>query len=473
MKNRLIIIFLLAAVAILGFFSGQLMERDKKDLSVSNVSKAVDYEKESLIAQAVHKVSSSVVSIETVYKTPMRKDPFEEFFREYFGEDIDEKRERVSHGAGSGVLYSQDGVILTAGHVVDDAKEVYVTLPGGKREPAVIMGVDQANDIAVLKIEGTGLPCIRKGDSSSLIPGEWMIALGNPFGLMAADTQPTVTVGVVSAVMRSITMNESPQIRVYHGLIQTDAAINPGNSGGPLVDAQGLLMGINTAIFSTSGGSQGIGFAIPVNTADKSAKSILKYGRVKRGWTGIVTADVDNDIKEKHNIPLSGGVMVTSVHRGSAAEGKVRPGQIIVEVNGVTIKNQRWWNGYMSALMQGEEILLKVWEKGVFSEISMRAAILDSGKVLSAMGVRNVEELTYEQAKKYNLKREKGMLVTAMTADNKNGQVMLHDVIRGINRRRVYSRNDLESALESITAGSTVMLLLERKGYFINHEVRL
>lgn len=264
---------------------------------------------------AAQKASAAVVSINTsqAQKNPRSSDPW---FRFFYGDQDNEPQ----GGLGSGVIVSQSGYILTNNHVVEEADEIEVILNDGRRSMAKVIGTDPDSDLAVLKIELDKLPTIVLGNSDELQVGDQVMAIGNPFGV-----GQTVTSGIVSALGRN-----QLGINTFENFIQTDAAINPGNSGGALVDIQGNLLGINTAIYSRSGGSMGIGFAIPVTTAKQVLEGLVKDGQVTRGWIGVEPNDLSPELAETFDVQVEEGVIITGVlQNGPAAKAGVRPGDVI------------------------------------------------------------------------------------------------------------------------------------------------
>jgi len=232
------------------------------------------------------------------------------------------------------VIVDPSGIVLTNGHVVRNAQDVKVTLGDGRQLPAKILGTTDLYDLAVLKVEGKNLPTAPLGNSDDLVVGEWAIAIGSPFGYLLNDTQPTVTAGVVSATRRDI-KSEVAQSGMYKNMIQTDAAINPGNSGGPLVNAEGEVIGINTFIFTQSGGSIGLGFAIPINLARRILQEIRTYGRVRTAWPGMTLQEVTPYIAQRLGFKDLGGMVVSRVEAsGPAARAGVQVGDRIRKVNG-------------------------------------------------------------------------------------------------------------------------------------------
>jgi serine protease DegQ len=277
-------------------------------------------------SQAARKASPAVVSINTskaAEKTPQSDDPW---FRFFFGD----QGAQPQAGLGSGVIVSPSGYILTNNHVVEGADEIEVILNDSRRAKAKVIGTDPDTDLAVLKIELDKLPVIVLGNSDALAVGDQVLAIGNPFGV-----GQTVTGGIVSALGRN-----QLGINTFENFIQTDAAINPGNSGGALVDVNGSLMGINTAIYSRSGGNMGIGFAIPVSTAKLVMEGIVKDGQVTRGWIGVEPNDLSPELAETFGVKAREGVIITGVlQNGPAAQAGIRPGDVIVSVGGRPVGN--------------------------------------------------------------------------------------------------------------------------------------
>ncbi|HSV52668.1 MAG TPA: trypsin-like peptidase domain-containing protein [Burkholderiaceae bacterium] len=291
-------------------------------------------------AAAAKNASPAVVSINTskaAERDPRSNDPW---FRFFFGE----RGNQPQAGLGSGVIVSQDGYILTNNHVVEGADEIEVILNDSRRARAKVIGTDPDTDLAILKIELDKLPVIMLGSSDALQVGDQVLAIGNPFGV-----GQTVTGGIVSALGRN-----QLGINTFENFIQTDAAINPGNSGGALVDINGNLMGINTAIYSRSGGSMGIGFAIPMSTAKLVLEGIVKDGQVTRGWIGVEPNDLSPEIAETFGVKAKSGVIITGVlQNGPAALAGIRPGDVIVNVAGKPIANVSELLSSVAALKPG------------------------------------------------------------------------------------------------------------------------
>jgi len=293
-------------------------------------------------ALAARRAAPAVVSVTATKMTkkgPHADDPRFKFF---FGDGAGTPQQQV--GLGSGVIVAPEGYLLTNQHVVEDATEIEVQLADGRSTRARIVGSDAETDIAVLKIELDKLPVVALGDVRALQVGDSVLAIGNPF-----NVGQTVTAGIVSALDRKQTGTP------FQNFIQTDAAINPGNSGGALVDANGALVGINTAIFSRSGGSMGIGFAVPVDTAREVMEAIVRGGKVSRGWIGVEPRDLSAELAESLNLPVKDGVLIAGVLQdGPAAKGGVMPGDVVVKVGEKAVRNTSELFAAVAALPPGQ-----------------------------------------------------------------------------------------------------------------------
>ena len=304
---------------------------------------------------AVRKAAPAVVSINTstVLQNPYGNDPW---FRFFFGD----RGAQEQTGLGSGVIVSHDGYVLTNNHVVEHADAIIVTLADGRHAKAEVVGTDPESDLAVLKINLDKLPAMALGDSDQLRVGDRVLAIGNPFGV-----GQTVTSGIVSALRR-----DHVGINTFEDFIQTDAAINPGNSGGALTDVNGALMGINTAIYSRSGGNMGIGFAIPVDTARQVMDSIIRTGRVVRGWIGVEPGELTPELAQTFGVEAGSGVIITGVlNGGPAAAAGMRPGDVIARVAGQDIRSVPQLLTRISALPPGEPAEVTVQRRGKTAEL--------------------------------------------------------------------------------------------------------
>lgn len=323
------------------------------------------------IPDIVDNVSNAVVYIETTVESNAAANPFlnDPFFRQFFGDDFGlQPKSRVSKGVGSGFIINADGYILTNEHVIDNAKEVNVTVKGFENPfKATVVGKDFDLDLAVLKINSSKkLPYLNLGNSDSMRVGEWVIAIGNPYRL-----DHTVTVGVISAKGRPVTISDesSGKDRVYKNLIQTDAAINPGNSGGPLISLNGDVIGINTAINAQA---QGIGFAIPINTAKEVLNDLIKNGSITRPYIGVGLQDLTKDLVDYFKLKDQNGAIITYVYPDSPAEkAGLQQGDVIIKINDTTIKNSNDVVETVSKAKVNDKMVLVVYRNGQTLYISL------------------------------------------------------------------------------------------------------
>jgi len=307
-------------------------------------------------ADAVEAAAPAVVNVYTTKVVTERASPLfnDPIFRHFFGDQL-APRQRLENSLGSGVIFDEHGYILTNNHVVEGAAGIEVALRDGRSAEATLVGTDPESDLAVLKIALDKLPSITLGASDQLRVGDVVLAIGNPFGV-----GQTVTLGIVSATGR-----DRVGINTYENFIQTDAAINPGNSGGALIDAYGNLVGINTAIFSKSGGSQGIGFAIPMSIAKDVMGQIIETGQVSRGWLGVEGQDITPQLAESFNLQNITGVIVAGIQRtGPAARAGLRPGDIITHINGEVISDGRTLMNRVADIAPGSRIQIKILRSG-------------------------------------------------------------------------------------------------------------
>ncbi len=325
------------------------------------------------ITEAVGKASPAVVGI-NVTEVREYRDPWgqmfgnDPFFRNFFG---DRTFKQEVKGLGSGFIISPDGYILTNDHVAGNAKEITVTMTNGEKYKAELIGTDMVSDVALLKIDGKNLPYIKLGNSDEIIIGEWVIALGNPFGLFEIADKPTVTVGVVSAAG----LNLRPEGgRFYRGMIQTDAAINSGNSGGPLLNALGEAIGVNAVIFTPNQGSVGVGFAIPINRVKNIVDELKAKGKIERNfYTGLEVQSVDGRIARYFGLEKAEGVIVSDVRRGSPAEKSgFKVGDIIVEINSEKIINENNITSIITDSKVGDELKLKVLREKKYINLKLK-----------------------------------------------------------------------------------------------------
>ena len=327
-------------------------------LSTPSLPVAVNPRATASFSDAVEKAAPSVVNVftskEVRSRNPMNQDPL---FRRFFGDEA-----QRSSSLGSGVIVSANGYILTNNHVVDAADEIEVALADGKRLIAKVVGNDPDSDLAVLRVNAEGLPVATFGQSDALRVGDVVLAIGNPLGV-----GQTVTSGIVSALRRT-----GLGINTFEDFIQTDAAINSGNSGGALIDAQGNLVGINSAILSQSGGSIGIGFAIPVSTAKMVLEQIVKTGSVTRGWIGVEAQEITSALAESLKLPDANGAMIAGVLRGGPAEkAGVKPGDVLTAIDGRPVTDSRSMLNLVAALAPGSNTTLKVRRSQDFLDLTI------------------------------------------------------------------------------------------------------
>jgi len=335
------------------------------------------------IAEAVEQVGPAVVRIDAARQISQEEipEPFKNpFFRRFFGDEIPVPKQRVERGTGSGFILSSDGQVITNAHVVDGSDQVKVTLKDGRTFDGRVIGKDPVTDVAVIKIEAKGLPTVRLGKAQNLIPGEWAIAIGNPLGL-----DNTVTVGIISALDRSSSQVGVPEKRV--SFIQTDAAINPGNSGGPLLNANGEVIGINTAIRANA---QGLGFAIPIETAERIANELFSKGRVEHPYLGIQMVTLTPDKKQQINeekitdfkVKEDSGVLIVAVLENSPAQqAGFQPGDIITKVSNKPVKDAAEVQARVEASRVGENLKVEVTRQGKTETLVVRPQAFPTEKL--------------------------------------------------------------------------------------------
>jgi serine protease Do len=384
----------------------------------------------------------------------------EDFFRRFF-EDVPR---RPTRAVGSGFVLSANGYIVTNNHVVENATGIQVKLADGRELDAKVVGRDPKTDLALLKVEASGLPVIPVGDSNALQVGEPVMAIGNPFGL-----EQTVTTGIVSATGRVI--GSGP----YDDFIQTDASINPGNSGGPLINSRGEVIGINTAIFSQRGGSVGIGFAVPSNLAKSVISQLAASGKVERGWLGVAVQPLTKDLAR--GFQRTDGALVASVVEGSPAEkAGVKAGDIIVEFGGKKVAKSGELPTVVADTRAGSEVPIVVVRDGKELRLTVRIARLEDDTVATKAaevqvdGKNNlglaVQPLTPPMAAELGLKVKQGVLVRDVTPGSRAGEAGIRagDVILEVNRQAVRTAEDLKTQLDKQAQGAPILLLVNRDG---------
>jgi serine protease Do len=462
------IIFVLSALFLVGAQGSAQAAHNK----VSEKSMNLLTEVSQAMVEVVDAVRPSVVNISSTrtVKQPGldQQDPaLRRFFGDEFLRRFGQPQERDVTSLGSGVIVREDGYIITNHHVVKDADEIKVTLYDKRELEGRVIGSDPKTDIAVVKVDATGLPAIDWGDSDKLKVGETVIAVGIPFGL-----DHTVTTGIVSAKGRA-----NVRIAEYEDFIQTDAAINPGNSGGPLVNVRGELVGINTAIFSLTGGYQGIGFAIPSNMALSVLDSLLKEGRVIRGWLGVTVQPMTEELAKQFGLGKIKGVLVSDVIEGSPAEaaGVVR-GDVFLSYDGKETGTPLALRNMVAATKPGTEIKAVLWRDRKEITLPIDIGELPAQEEELAATYENALRGTHVQditpAIRNNLglpPRLQGVIVTEVEAEN---GLKRADVIMEVNRVRVTSAQEYHKVVSAIPAGSDILLLVYRNGSVIYMTVK-
>ncbi len=423
------------------------------------------------IVKIVKKAGPAVVNIDTVTMIKQPLLPFfdDPFLRKFFGEEY-ERFTRIipMRGKGSGFIISSDGYILTNYHVIKNADKIIVTLSDNRRFNARVVGADPTVDVAVIKIDAKNLPTLPLGDSDKVEVGEWVVAIGNPFGL-----SHTVTVGVISAKGRTIRAGKES----FENFLQTDAAINPGNSGGPLLNLKGEVIGINTAIIPYA---QGIGFAIPINTAKQILNDLIKYGRVKRGWLGVYIQAMTPSLAGAFGLKKPKGVIVADIVPGSPADkAGLKRGDVILEVNGEAVNSPAELQIAIRSHKAGEKVKLKVWRKNKTITISVRLGELPQEEISSIkpridIGMK-VSDITPDLAHKYRITDATGVVITYVEPNSPADMAGLRegDVIKQLNGHERRNMRDWNKALSGVKRGQTLVFLISRGGrtFFVSISV--
>jgi len=425
----------------------------------------------------VEDASPAVVNISTKQKQPMRGNAQAQMpdlegippmFREFFERGMPQQpeRRREAQSLGSGFIISEDGYVLTNNHVVADADEIMVRLPDRSEMQAKLVGADPRSDVALLKIEGDGLPTVKIGSSEELKAGEWVVAIGSPFGF-----DHTVTAGVVSAKGRSLP-NES-----YVPFIQTDVAINPGNSGGPLFNLEGEVVGINSQIFTRSGGFMGLSFAIPIDVAMDVANQLREDGKVSRGWLGVVIQEVNKDLAESFGLERPAGALVAQVMDGGpAAKGGLKVGDVILSVNGKSIDMSGDLPHLVGAMKPGSKAKLEVVRDGQRKTLNIDiGALPEDGDVLASaegsstktqsnnrLGV-SVTELTDAQRQALEIS---GGVVISDISQGPAAMIGLRpgDVITHLNNEAIDSVKKFSQVVKDLPKNRSVSMRVLREG---------
>ena len=416
---------------------------------------AIDASRRTALVAAAERASSAVVSINaTVRREARARSPWDFFFVP--------ERSRLVEGYGTGFVIRANGIIVTNQHVVANAGRVVVTLADGTDLPATVLGEDPLTDIAVLQVKRQGLPTVSTGRSTDLMIGEWVVALGNPYAFLLGNSEPTVTVGVVSGTNRNI-LPSGEQTGLYFDMIQTDAAINPGNSGGPLTNALGEVVGVNSSIFSSSGGSVGLGFAIPIERALRVADEIIQHGTVRRAWVGLEVEGAS----AMRGWKTAGGVTVSSVAPGGpAAKASLRKGDVLTEANGRPLRNYLDWEAVKLDLHVGDVVQLSV-RSG--RQTVRRRVVTGDLPTVTAEKYTLLEDLelinvTPAIRAERGIRSEEGVLIFKISpAVGEATGLRTGDVILAINRSAVRAASQVGELL-NVRPGEVVRLYLERDG---------
>jgi serine protease Do len=386
-------------------------------------------------------------------------DPMYEFFKRFMGPQgrMQPQQQEPTHGIGSGFIVSADGLVLTNAHVVQNAAEVTVKLTDRREYRAKVIGVDPQTDIAVLKIDGKNLPTVRLGRASDVRVGEWVVAIGSPFGF-----ENTVTSGIVSAKSRALPDGS------YVPFLQTDVAVNPGNSGGPLFNMKGEVIGINSQIYSRSGGYQGVSFAIPIDTAVNVKDQLVQTGKVQRGRLGIAIQEVNQSLAGSFGLPKAGGALVASVENGSpAAKAGLKSGDVVLKIDGAEIGNSLDLTSRVGSMKPGATAKLEVWRDGKPQQIVVKVGETPAAKTAAAapekadlsgsrLGVA-VRNLSPEEQKQAQV--QGGVVVEQVAGAAEKAGIRAGDIILAVNGRQLKSAEELKAA----TKGAKTMALLVKR----------
>ena len=416
---------------------------------------AVDASRRTALVAAADRAAPAVVSINVTSRQQIApRSPWDFFF-------VPEGA-RMVQGHGTGFVLRPNGIIVTNQHVVSNADRVVVTLPDGSDLPATVLGEDPLTDIAVLQVKRTSLPTVALGRSTDLMIGEWVVALGNPYAYLLGNAEPTVTVGVVSATGRNI-LPGGDQAGLYLDMIQTDAAINPGNSGGPLTNALGEVVGVNSSIFSSSGGSVGLGFAIPIERAVRVADEIIRSGTVRRAWVGL---DVEG-ARAMRAWKSQGGVVVTGVAPdGPAARAGVKKNDVLVEANGRPLRNYLDWEAVKLDLHVGDAVEVAIRNgNGTAARriVTGDLPTVTAEKITVLKDLQLINVTPAIQAER-SIRSEQGALIFRLSPQvSRATGLQPGDVILAVNRTPVRNASDVATLL-NVRPGQVIRIYVERDG---------
>jgi len=439
-------------------------------ISMEAIAKPVDPVAGNPIAKIAEEASPAVVNIdtETMVKRPLFPFADDPFFRQFFGDQWDQFTQIIPmKGKGSGFIVSKDGYILTNNHVIEGADKITVSLADGRQLDAKIVGKDPTFDLAVIKVTAGNLPVLPLGDSDALQVGEWVVAIGNPFGL-----DHTVTVGVISAKNRSIRAGNVS----FDGFLQTDAAINPGNSGGPLLDLDGKVVGINTAIIPYA---QGIGFAIPVNMAKSVIDDLVSYGRVRRGWLGVYVQPLTSDIAQAYGLKVEKGAVVADVVPDSPADkAGIERGFVITKIDGVEINDAQDLVFQIRKRMAGDKIKIEMATSSGKRSITVTLEEIPGQTEEPRLEVSDLEEslgievspVTPALKQKYNIDSENGVVVVGVKPGSISDRVGIRegDLILEANGVALKTVDDLKKALQRNPDSVVLLVMREGRTFFVS-----
>jgi serine protease Do len=431
------------------------------------------YQRETAVVRAVRNISPAVVNISSEYEVQRRAFPFsgpspesffDFFFKDFFDPGFDRKYKRTSLGSGV-IIDGEKGFILTNAHVIKSTGTITVLLNDEREFKAQIKGSDTDSDLAVLQIDTQQLlPSVSMGNSEDLMIGETVIAIGNPFGF-----SHTVTTGVISAVNRSIRTDDA----VYHNFIQTDASINPGNSGGPLLNINGELIGINTAIYSKA---QGIGFAIPINTAKRIVSDLIQYGEVFPVWTGIIVQELDPRLAAYMELPENTlGVLVKDIEKSSPAQKtNILPGDVILYIGNRPVSSVQSYRSSLREFASGDKINIVLFRKGKRHQVSLVASLFPEDRAMdlseNLLGIR-VEEISSQNRYRYNITVGKGVVISKVRENSYLFEIGVRpgDTILKLDEHPVENVDVYKKMIMRYRLKSSVVLLVQRadRGYYI------
>lgn len=456
-KSRYICNLLIEILAVI--ISLTLPEQTAASQSKTELQADLAVSRRNALVRAVEKASPAVVNISTITTRQVRtRSFFDDPWAPFFDFPFEIPRQRQLRGLGSGVIIDKNGYLLTNQHVIAGADETRVILSDGREFEATVVGEDYLSDLALLEIDAPNLTQIEFGDSDNLLVGEWAIAIGHPFAVTGGDPRPTVTIGVVSATNRAIKIDD----RLYQRLIQTDASINPGNSGGALVDMYGKLIGINAAIHSTSRGSQGVGFAIPVSTAKRIIELLASYGTVVPPYLGIETQALTPELAEKLKLGNRIGVLVTSVEKGSPAKNAgIKRSDVIETINGQPTPNPSAFNSITRLLEKGKTVTVQLIRNRNRKDVTLSIRELQWSYKVPGWGI-TIEQLDREATRKY---QQRGVLVTKVERRSVLAELLEQkDLLYRINNSIIRSIEDFKRSIDRLQRQQRVTLYFERDG---------